>query len=361
MTILQSTYLIGLAGLLVPVLIHLWSRKNRSPIPFSSIRFISSSSQRSLRKITPSDPWMLLLRSLLVLLLIALLSDIRINQWTKPFKSILYVDSVYSSNSLALSALEKASDTAEVKWLPKMAPELRIGTWKTLADENTLFFSPWNPYFNTSSDDALKGLDIRRLPMQDLTIDIGGALINSEVYALDAILNEQSIRIHRSKQTNKIASISYYFPPNDDYKELSTILRSALDAINTKGIYQLLEVSKTEEADLVITLENDINVSSKKTLAGQVQVEPWSKWSNEIATFSLNMTKVTALQSNFVNELYNWLNPYSEMVAEYDIRTTDDKEINPIRMANDQPRLLSWLWWSILLTGIGLERWLALK
>lgn len=361
MTILQSTYLIGLAGLLVPVLIHLWSRKNRSPIPFSSIRFISSSSQRSLRKITPSDPWMLLLRSLIILLLITLLSDVRINQWTKASQSILYVDSIYSSNSLAILALEKASDTAIVKWLPKMEPGLRIGTWKSLANENTIFFSPWNPYFNTSSDDALEGLDMRRLPMEDLTINLGGAVVNSEVYALNALHSEQSIRINRTAPSSDVASVSYYFQPNEDYKELSTILLSAFNAINQKGIYQISEVEAAEEADLIITLANEMNVSSKKTLTGQVQLESWSDWSNKNATVSLDMTKEKALESDLVNELYSWLNPYSKKVTEYDIRTTDYKEIDPIRIANEQPRLLSWFWWSLLLIGIGLERWLALK
>ena len=63
----------GLLGLLVPVLIHLLSKKERKIIPFGSLRFLEPIESDSARSIQLSGYVLLMLRLLLVGLICALL------------------------------------------------------------------------------------------------------------------------------------------------------------------------------------------------------------------------------------------------------------------------------------------------
>lgn len=75
MSFLAPYYLLGLGGLLVPVLIHLWSRKNPRVIPFGSIRFLPEGTASRTFSLAVTEKLLLLLRLLILALVVMIMAD----------------------------------------------------------------------------------------------------------------------------------------------------------------------------------------------------------------------------------------------------------------------------------------------
>ncbi|MGB7393355.1 MAG: BatA domain-containing protein [Pricia sp.] len=69
MTFLQPTYLWALLGILIPVAIHLWSRKKVVTIKVGSTQLLNASEPKRTSTIRPNEWWLLLLRILIIGLL----------------------------------------------------------------------------------------------------------------------------------------------------------------------------------------------------------------------------------------------------------------------------------------------------
>ena len=72
--LLHPIWLIAMAGILIPVIIHLWNNQQGKVLPVGSIAFLEKGSLRQSRTRRLSEWWLLLLRCLLLLLLALLLS-----------------------------------------------------------------------------------------------------------------------------------------------------------------------------------------------------------------------------------------------------------------------------------------------
>lgn len=90
MTFLQPTYLWGLLGLLLPVLIHLWSRKQVQTIKIGSIQHLSETKSKKSSAIYLEERWLLVLRLLLLTLLVGILAQPRFKT-TSQQEQISYV------------------------------------------------------------------------------------------------------------------------------------------------------------------------------------------------------------------------------------------------------------------------------
>ncbi len=66
--------LIALLGLLVPLLIHLWERRQGRRVPVGSIRWLEAAEERQVSRLRFTDRWRWLLRSLIVVLFVLLLA-----------------------------------------------------------------------------------------------------------------------------------------------------------------------------------------------------------------------------------------------------------------------------------------------
>jgi len=77
MSLLNPWFLVGLAGLAVPVLIHLFHRQQKEPIRFPSLMFLERIPFRTVRRQTLRDPLLFAVRALLLLLLVG--------AFTRPF------------------------------------------------------------------------------------------------------------------------------------------------------------------------------------------------------------------------------------------------------------------------------------
>lgn len=73
-TLLQSIWMFAAAGIIVPVLIHFWNRKQGKTLKVGSISLLTESYKQQAKNIQLQDRLLLLLRSLLVVLLALILS-----------------------------------------------------------------------------------------------------------------------------------------------------------------------------------------------------------------------------------------------------------------------------------------------
>ncbi|NND11568.1 MAG: hypothetical protein HKN96_10170, partial [Flavobacteriaceae bacterium] len=75
MTFLYPSYLWALLGLIVPLAIHLWSKKEGKTIKIGSIKLLSEADSKQSRSIKLNEYWLLLLRMLSVALLVFILAE----------------------------------------------------------------------------------------------------------------------------------------------------------------------------------------------------------------------------------------------------------------------------------------------
>lgn len=75
MTLLHPSYLWGLFGILIPIAIHLWSKKKVRTIKVGSVKFIEEAVSVQHKSIAINEWWLLLLRSLTILFLVLILCE----------------------------------------------------------------------------------------------------------------------------------------------------------------------------------------------------------------------------------------------------------------------------------------------
>lgn len=80
--VLNPIWLFGIAGILIPVLIHLWNIKQGKTLKIGSVILLGESSKQNARSLRLQDLLLLLLRCLLIIILAFLLAQ---PVWTRPY------------------------------------------------------------------------------------------------------------------------------------------------------------------------------------------------------------------------------------------------------------------------------------
>lgn len=109
---LASGFLIGLLGLAIPILIHLWNTKDSKVIKVGSIRFLQESDSVKVNRIHFSDIPLMLLRLLILLVLVLLLADMRFEFFKAHRADVKWVlvDPAVASQPQILDTLEILAD-----------------------------------------------------------------------------------------------------------------------------------------------------------------------------------------------------------------------------------------------------------
>lgn len=125
MVFANPSYLWALLGLLVPLAIHLWSKKEAKTIKIGSIQLLDESNSRQSSSIQLNEWFLLLLRMLIVALLVLLMAS---PQWrTKGDKNqVTYLVETSLANEASISAiLDSLQDNSPVFLLEETFPEWR--------------------------------------------------------------------------------------------------------------------------------------------------------------------------------------------------------------------------------------------
>lgn len=132
----QPLMLWSLLGLLVPVLIHLWNRKKKKPLPIGSTQFLGHRESSKFKNIQLKDKSLLLLRMLCLVLLAFLLSDpFYLKNTVEEPREIVFVDPSLPINLIAdLLPIYREQGYEEIRYL---SPGLPMAA--ELPDNRTLY------------------------------------------------------------------------------------------------------------------------------------------------------------------------------------------------------------------------------
>ncbi|MEQ9229894.1 MAG: BatA domain-containing protein, partial [Cyclobacteriaceae bacterium] len=92
MSFLLPSFLIGLVGLALPLIIHLWSKKTKKAIWIGSIHFLRSTETKTMRSISPNQWLLLILRMVLLALVVFILADLHFSDRQKPTDTLVFID-----------------------------------------------------------------------------------------------------------------------------------------------------------------------------------------------------------------------------------------------------------------------------
>ncbi len=115
MTLLNTTYLFGLLGVILPIIIHLWSRKESKIIKIGSIRFMPKSDTSQSSSICLNEVLLLLIRSMLIGLLCFLLAGVLLEDDKEDRSRITLIDPDYATDGRVIRALDTLK--GEVRFL----------------------------------------------------------------------------------------------------------------------------------------------------------------------------------------------------------------------------------------------------
>jgi len=118
----NATYLWGLLGLLIPIAIHLWSRKKVKTIKVGSIKLLEASEPKQTSSIKLNEWWLLFLRLLTILLLVFILVEPSIKR-TEKNDTINYLVEASLLNDERMSPILDTIPKESVRILEKGFPK----------------------------------------------------------------------------------------------------------------------------------------------------------------------------------------------------------------------------------------------
>ena len=122
MSFVHPSYLWAFAGLIVPLAIHLWSKKEAKTIKIGSVQLLTESKSKQSSSIQLNEWWLLIVRMLLISLVVLLMAK---PQWSENIKNsdVTYLlEPSLATNKELLRFLDSTSQEKEVRLLQKNFP-----------------------------------------------------------------------------------------------------------------------------------------------------------------------------------------------------------------------------------------------
>ncbi|MGB3144396.1 MAG: BatA domain-containing protein [Maribacter sp.] len=218
MSFLHPYYLWALAGLAVPIAIHLWSKKEAKTIKIGSVQLLSESKSKQSSSIELNEWWLLVVRMLLISIVVLLMAK---PQWSNTIKNseITYLlESGLSTNVELMQFLDSVSQEEEVRLLERNFPVVtdferiddtaEIPDYWQLASEMDALNTDSIVVFTTGLQRGLKGMrtqtenNINWVVMDSDTILEKGLLAykNTEGLELVSIISTSNLAQFRKEQ-----------------------------------------------------------------------------------------------------------------------------------------------------------------
>lgn len=124
MSFLNPTYLWALLGLLVPIAIHLWSKKEGKTIKVGSIELLRESESKQTSSIKPNELWLLVLRMLVISLVTLILAEPQLKLKSKNAAVTYLIEPSLLKLEKASSILNSIDDSGNIRLLIPNFPEL---------------------------------------------------------------------------------------------------------------------------------------------------------------------------------------------------------------------------------------------
>jgi len=412
MTFLNPTYLWALFGLLVPIAIHLWSKKEGKTIKVGSIELLRESESKQTSSFKPNEFWLLVLRMLIISLIVMVLAE---PQWKLKSKNsaITYlIEPSLLSNQKASNILNSIDDADNIRLLIRGFPEFNNSDLDDLTAETPNYWKLANEMHEIATDSIVvytnalnsgfKGMrpviskniewilidpeqSVKKLPIKarkiDANIEILSMNSNTEhttfektiVKASDFDITELELVVE-----NSIKILIYY---DDTFVNDSKILEASLVAAS-KHINRTFEITKTKEItdlsfntfDLIIWLSENNQAPNEvvklleyslDSLSNSLIVERSIKNHFYLAT---HLNTENSVENHLPEQLLNILNLNSDLnkiILENDKRVFSKSQLSPtlsvLKTQHKDTNYISiskWIWLILGITLLG-ERLMA--
>ncbi|MEQ9466313.1 MAG: BatA domain-containing protein [Ekhidna sp.] len=379
MAFLAPYFLIGLGALLVPIIIHLWSKNAKQSVSFGSLRFIKETETKTMRSVMPSQWLLLLTRLLLLTLLVFVLAEFRMVSKENPIERLYVVDRIYEDSELLSNLIDSVGEEVEIRWLAEGFPAIdqkpdssTNDYWQLLSQlpasrANCLVvISPlYVKNFQGEGRTFPEVCQWIQPPLETVEAELISFEKGGEKKIIHASYDEWFITMEIERGGNgKPISVSYSLKSDEKHQEQREIFLAALDAVQKVSFLTLDETSQ-EEADWVIWLSDDPRPVGKKLiyLDGNTIVA-WNQISGSSIAVSANLKKEEAIKIELPRKL---VDVFSQDLLDQqllDVRTIDlasfdykiSEEIDETAYAD----MSHYLWLALMLVLL-LERWLSYK
>lgn len=412
MTFLNPTYLWALLGLLVPIAIHLWSKKEGKTIKVGSIELLRESESKQTSSFKPNEFWLLLLRMLIIALITMVLAE---PQWKLKSENSLITYLIEPSllkHEKAPNILNSIDDTDNIRLLKSGFPKFDFSDLENLATETLNYWQLAKEMQSIPTDSivvytkaitsGLKGMrptiykniewilidteqSVERLPIKTRKVDNSIELLsmnsNNEHTAFEKTMiterdfNETGLKLVIENPTK----ILLYF--DDVFINDSKFIEASLLAVS-KHINKKFDITKTQKTtdlnfesfDLIIWLAendqapNEVNKLleyNSDDLTNSLIVERSIKNHYYLTT---HLNTENSVENYLPEQLLNILGLDSDLdkiILDNDKRTLSKNEVLPTfsasKIQNKNTNYLSiskWLWLILGITLLG-ERLIA--
>lgn len=389
MSFLYPTYLWAFLGLIIPIVIHFWSKKEGKTIKVGSTKLLSESDSKQSKSIQLNEIFLLMLRMLLLGVLVLLISGIRINKEETTVPVTYLFETSLLKHDRVMNILDTIDEGESLRLLASTFPlidkdELDLDQKSTpnywqLAKEMENLKTDSVVVFTSASISGLKGAR----PTINKNINwISIDRKESNEYALRAIRKEDTTQVlmlrsnsdqltfTKEKVSNKNLEFSkdndsivftknelqqqvivsdfvakkvalFY---NDSLLDQKRLIKASLQAISkyTDRTIKIKEFTNTEDTitgfDLIIWLSTDPvpNTNSKLLVFKPDEYAKRSiETSNASKIFHLTelLTVERSIDQHFSEQLLEVLDDYQDIendIAKHDKRVIDVSEIKPI-------------------------------
>ncbi|MEZ4796220.1 MAG: BatA domain-containing protein [Flavobacteriaceae bacterium] len=293
MSFLNPTYLWALLGLLVPIAIHLWSKKEGKTIKIGSIELLRESESKQTSSLQPNELWLLLLRMFIISLVVLVLAEPQIKIKTNKTAITYLIEPSLLNDDKTDNILNSIDDSSEVRVLTSGFPYLEDIDLKNISNKTPNYWQLSKDMQHIDTDSIVvytkalskgfKGMrpsinkaiewiifDTEALT-ENLTIKARKVDDNVELLSMSSNAEMTSFKkklINKSDFTqtelelvneNSIKILLYY---EDAFLDDSKYLEASLNAAS-KHILRSFEISKTQDSkidsldyDLIIWLSN---------------------------------------------------------------------------------------------------------
>ncbi len=423
MTLLTPTYLWGLLGLIVPIAIHLWSRKKMRVIKVGSTKFLTETKSRRSNSIQLNEWWLLILRCLVIALLVITMAQPQLSK-AKTSEQIAYLfepSLIASDQGLKrFEAIPQESRRLLKPDFPKWEDNLQVSNqdevpnyWQ-LAREINQIQADSIVVFTNAFAKALKGKRPTLVKhIKWITVDtspterpVAALLINDSIDVVTVESNSKNLefkstRISNTAQGSNASNDSLVFDTgtkrfkipkievelitvkvitDQSTEQQWTYLQAAFEAIEqyTERKIFITPLAELDEAEvsksdyLIILTKYKTTTKAFRTLyqnpndLSENIIEKSSNPNEYILTKKLSPKVVQ--ESNLVKNLLEWLSlgdQFEELIYSYDLRTVAAEQLetnvnSDLRSEGKQITAdLSMPFWIVIVLLIIAERLLA--
>ncbi len=130
MHFLNPTYLWAFLGLLVPIAIHLWNKKESKTIQIGSVQLLSESNVKKSKRIQFNELLLLLLRLILLGVLVLILAAPQIRKQQANSSITYIIEPSLRHNKSVKTIIDSLASNDKARWLKKGFPEIKDLTEK---------------------------------------------------------------------------------------------------------------------------------------------------------------------------------------------------------------------------------------